>query len=241
MVLHGLFGMLDNWHTFARELSNNNLVVSMDLRNHGRSGHADTFSYAEMAEDVLETMHSMGMYQASILGHSMGGKVAMYLATQDSSTVSALISVDIAPKPYPPGHHDVINALQSIDPRHCESRSEAMAAFMNQLNDLGVSRFLMKNLKRDEQGGFSWRMNLPVIVDNYSEVIQGLPEGSVYDGPSLFVRGSKSGYIQNDDMEVILEHFPEAVVETINDAGHWIHAEQPGALLERVRHFLETV
>ncbi len=238
IILHGLFGMLDNWQTLGRRWGEDHTVFLVDLRNHGRSPHVPEHDYPSMAEDVVNFMAENGMYEASILGHSMGGKVAMQMALHHADQVSKLVVVDIAPKAYPGGHEVILEALQGVNLSTVEERSEADASLQTRIEEMGIRQFLLKNLSRQKEGGYRWKMNLPVLIEHYQEVLANIEEGYPYEGSALFVRGDRSRYIQDEDIPNILDHFPQARVETVVDAGHWVHAEQPQALFDRVTAFL---
>lgn len=239
VILHGLFGMLDNWQTLARQWAEDYHVILLDLRNHGRSLHSDEMNYALMAEDVAVTLEEMGIDECYLLGHSMGGKVAMQIAFSYPDLVQKLVVVDITPRRYRPGHQSVFAALNAVDPAAITDRKAAAEEMSRHMPDRGVQLFLLKNLTRDEQAGYRWRMNLPAITAAYDQLIG--PVGLATDcftGPTLFLRGRKSGYVQDDDLELINLLFPAAQLVTIEDAGHWVHAEQPEALLAAVNAFL---
>lgn len=238
IIMHGLFGMLDNWQTIAKQLSTDYSVYTVDLRNHGRSPHSDEFDYCIMAEDVVAFMESHGFYSAHLIGHSMGGKVAMQIAMEYPDHVQKLVVVDIAPKLYAPGHTWIFNALASIDLQHVSSRRAVETHLMDQIDSRSIVRFLMKNLARDPNGGYKWKMNLDVIRAKYENVSGEVIAGDPFDGPTLFLRGGMSPYITLDDWPLIEELFPNARLETIKGAGHWVHSEEPEALLGAVRAFL---
>ena len=235
VILHGLFGNLDNWQTLARKWATDYTVISVDLRNHGRSPHADEMTYPLMAEDVAEFLEGKGIDECTLLGHSMGGKVAMQTALSYPGLVSKLIVVDMAPRRYGRGHDDVFAALHALDPASLNDRNEADAQMKPHMADAGVRMFLLKNLTRHTEGGFRWRMNLEVLHRDYDNIVAPVGElGQSFDGPALFVRGSKSDYVQDNDWPYILQLFPEAELVTVEGAGHWVHAERPDELLKLV-------
>ncbi len=238
LVLHGLFGMLDNWQTLGRRFAEHYLVYLLDQRNHGRSPHAASMSYPEMAEDLHEFMTANWIHEAAILGHSMGGKTAMQLALQYPDTVSRLIVVDMAPRAYPGGHEFIFEALRELDLSAVEDRVEADAQLARRIPQRGIRQFLLKNLARTNGEGYRWKMNLPVIYDDYEQVLAPLQSDRPYEGPALFIRGGKSGYVRDADWPDILELFPNARLETVAGAGHWVHAEAPDALFRLVHDFL---
>ena len=210
IILHGLFGMLDNWATFARYLSETFQVFTVDLRNHGRSPHAESFNYDVLAEDIREFILEHNLAPATLMGHSLGGKTAMLTALRWPDLVDKLIVVDMAPKAYVPQHDQVIAALEQTDPASAGSRTEIEEALVAQLEDIGVARFLMKNVARDTSGKLHWRMNLPILIAHYAETTRALPADLQYPGPALFVRGGNSRYILDADMELIRKLFPVA-------------------------------
>lgn len=239
IILHGLFGTLDNWQTIAKQLAENYSVYIIDLRNHGRSPHAEPFDYPTMAADLQTFMESHWIYKAHIIGHSMGGKVAMQLALDYPDMVTKLVVVDIAPKTYASGHDLIFDALLGLDLKNIKNRKEADAALKVKIPDFGVRQFLLKNLSKNKTSGFyEWKMNLPVIHDSYDKILENLDTDDTFDDETLFIKGEKSDYIQDDDLSLLQTYFPDAVLKTVKDAGHWVHAEQPEALLEMVGDFL---
>lgn len=238
-ILHGLFGFSDNWQTIAKVLAEEHLVITPDLRNHGRSPHVDTHSYPEMAEDLVQFMESHWMFSAAFVGHSMGGKVAMQLALSHPDLVERLVVVDMAPGPSKSDHTGIFDALLGLDLGKLEQRAEAEAFLKKQIPDIGTVQFLLKNITRDQEGAFAWKMNLPVLFKQYHEVLKPL-SGTPFTKPTLFIRGGRSNYIKESDWPGILDLFPNAQLETIQAAGHWVHADQPAALLALVQRFLST-
>lgn len=238
IILHGLFGMLDNWQTLGRKLAENYSVYLIDQRNHGRSPHADEHTYESMAEDLKQFMDSILLPKAHIMGHSMGGKTAMQFATYYPEMVDHLIVVDIAPKVYRPGHDDIFQALQELQLEEAISRSDVDKQLGRYIDSEGVRQFLLKNIVRDKATGFRLRMNLPVIYRDYEKILDNPDWEEVFEGPALFIRGAESKYVADKDMLTILEHFPAAKLETIKEAGHWVHADQPDRLLQLLRTFL---
>lgn len=238
IILHGLLGMLDNWQTLARRFAEEFEVYSVDLRNHGKSPHSADMDYLLMAQDVVDLMDHLELGSANIIGHSMGGKVAMQIGISFPSRVKSIIAVDIAPKSYPPGHEHILNALSEANPRQSETRQEIQEFLMDRLKSMSIVLFLMKNLSRHKEGGFQWKMNLNAIRINYDKIIGEIEEDQIYDGPALFIRGGKSGYVVDEDLDMIRSHFPNAELVTIPDAGHWVHADEPDALYEAVMGFL---
>ncbi len=238
IIMHGVFGMGDNWQTLGRKWAEQYEVHLLDMRNHGRSPHSDDFSYELMSDDLLEYMETHDMETARILGHSMGGKVAMLFSVYNPEKVEKVVVADIAPKPYKPHHQNILEALQGLDLDNISSRSEADEQFA--IKDEGTRQFLLKSLYWKEKGKLGWRFNLPVIAREIEKVGEPLPAQAIYYGPTLFVRGGNSWYIKDDDMEEIEAHFPEARLETIEGAGHWLHAEKPRQFFSVVDEFLKS-
>ena len=238
LILHGLFGSLDNWLTHARNLEADYSVYLIDLRNHGRSPHSDSFDYRVMAEDLYELMEAEGILSAHLLGHSMGGKVVMEFAGLYPEKVDKLIVADMGIKQYPPHHTAVFEALTSIDLSVIPSRKAAEAFLMQKLdNDVVTTQFLLKGLGRDAANQFIWKFNFPAILGNYSAILAGVsPE--IFEKPTLFLSGGNSSYILESDHAAIRSHFPLAQFEVMEGVGHWLHAENPSLFLEKVRHFL---
>lgn len=239
IILHGLFGLLDNWHNMAKTLSANYHVYSLDLRNHGQSPKSAVMNYAVMADDLWEFMKDRGIAQAHIMGHSMGGKVAMEFALRFPEKCAKLIVVDIAPKKYKPGHDEIFKALFALDINNTEKTRKDFDEDMQALiPEFGVRQFLLKSLERKEDGSYQWKFNLEALHTHYT-AINDEPEGNrMYKGPILFLRGGNSRYVGDEDQAKIAALFPNYQLETIEGAGHWVHAEKPGELVEVVERFL---
>ena len=241
VVLHGLFGTLDNWQTIGKQLAERHTVFLIDLRNHGQSPHVPTISYPEMADDIRQFMEAHWIYSAAVIGHSMGGKVAMTLALEYPDFVSRLAVIDIAPKYYSGGHEGVFDTLASLDLTQLESRQQAETYLSSRIADKPTVQFLMKNLSRNgTEGTFKWKMNFDIIKKDYANILSPIGQGAdPYLGPSLFVRGGKSDYIKDDDFSLIRGLFPFADIKTVPNVGHWVHAEAPTALLHHFIDFLD--
>lgn len=243
VILHGLFGTLDNWQTIAKQLAEHFTVYILDQRNHGRSPHHDLIDYPTMAEDLKHFMETHWMFKAHIMGHSMGGKTAMQFALEHPDMVDKLIVVDVAPKRYAGGHEEILAAILALDLKQVQSRSDAELFLRQRLTreDESTIQFLMKNLSRNTDGSFEWKMNFPALNAHYADILDTIKVDATFEGKALFIRGEKSKYIQDADWQNIVKFFPKAYLETIPNAGHWVHAEQPKALLEIVRNFLSEV
>ncbi len=238
LILHGLFGSLDNWHTIARRLSEERWTVTVDLRNHGASPHSSQLSYPLLAADVVELIERLAAERVALLGHSMGGKTAMELALSHPARIERLIVVDIAPKRYPPHYEDLRDAMLSVDAAAIGSRREAEEALARRIPDQALRLFLLKNLKRGEGGRFRWQLDLPSISANFDRIWAAIDGDRSFAGPALFVRGKRSDYILDADLPAIQRLFPGARLSTIEDAGHWVQADQPDALVDAAASFL---
>lgn len=241
IVLHGLFGSARNWAGHARSLAETHHVYALDLRNHGSSDRAMTMTYEEMAEDVAGFIADQGISDPIVMGHSMGGKVAMHLALAAPDLVRALIVVDIAPVSYGHDMLDYIAAMQMLDLSGEHRRSELEEELRDQVEDPGITSFLMTNLER-ANGGFQWRINLTAISAGMSAISAfSPPPGAVYESPTVFIAGADSSYIRDTHRDRILELFPKSRTVKIKDANHWVHADQPEAFLKTVDAFLGAV
>ncbi len=240
VILHGFMGMGDNWKTLGNRFAELGYQVHLvDQRNHGRSFHDEAFSYEVMVEDVKAYCDYHQLNKMVLLGHSMGGKTAMLYATTYPECVKKLIVADIGPKAYPPHHQYILKALSELEKQPITSRKQADEILSQFIKDVGIRQFLLKNLYWKEKGVLGLRMNLPVLSKNIEEVGKALPKDAVFNGDTLFIKGEKSGYIEDYDVPFILKHFPKAKIVTINNAGHWLHAENPKQFYSEVVSFLE--
>ncbi len=237
IVLHGLFGSADNWATMARKMAPYRTVYLLDQRNHGASPHDDEFTYEAMVEDLNFFLKQHDIIKPDILGHSMGGKVAMFFAVKYPDLINKLIVVDIAPKRYPVHHDVILEGLKAIDIKNIRSRQEADEALADYVDNAGIRQFLLKNLKRTDNG-FTWKMNLDVIYNQIANVGAGLNEDDRFTHETLFVRGALSQYILDEDVPDIARHFPQFTLVTIQGASHWVHAEKPDELAATIEDFL---
>lgn len=254
VIVHGLYGSGDNWVSIARELSDRFEVFVVDQRNHGQSPHSDRMDYPSMRDDLREFMDRQGIRRAVLIGHSMGGKTIMSFAISWPDRVQSLVSIDIAPKAYhelalnshaAANHAGMIDAMLELDLSNAESREEIDQALAVKIGSERIRSFLLKNVRRDPSGKFSWRLNLKALRDNLDRIMDGLDtgriiaEGGITGFPALFVSGEKSDYIQAGDLHMIRTIFPVADLVTIPNAGHWVHAEQPDLLVKNIRYFLD--
>ena len=237
LILHGLFGTYENWGSQIKTLSEHFQVIAVDLRNHGRSPHSDEISYPLMANDILSLMDELNLERAHILGHSMGGKVAMQLALTAPDRLQKLIVVDIAPVLYTPHHDDVFQGLFNIQLDGLKSRGAADQQLAEYVEEPSVRAFLLKNLYRTEDKQFAWRMNLPVLHSEYHHISQP-PAGSPHKGETLFIKGANSDYLIPAYRDQVVGLFPKASYKVIEGAGHWPHAEKAEMFSRIVLKFL---
>ena len=237
IILHGLFGSSDNWLTQAKLFAPYYKVYSLGQRNHGQSPHSDAFDYVSMVDDLKEFMDDRSVSQPVIIGHSMGGKAAMNFALAHPDLISKLIVVDIAPKPYNLEHYTIVEGLKAIPVERLESRNEADEVLSQHVPEPDVRQFLLKNLQRQRDGGFSWKINLPVISEKLTNIGADLQFSGTFNKPVLFLRGGRSKYISDNDHQRIHEIFPAAEIQTL-DTGHWVQAEQPQAFFDAVTAWL---
>ncbi len=238
IILHGLLGMLDNWHSFSKKLSHEYRIISVDQRNHGKSFHSDEFSLSLLAKDIDALMSELNIEQATIIGHSMGGKTVMQLLSDIPYRIDKAIIIDISPREYQRGHDNIFKALMSLDLNNLTSRQQATEQLLKSLSDLGVVQFLLKNLQRDADNTFKWKANVNALYENYETILSNPLEDKYITTPTLFVAGSKSNYIQEEDHDIIHSIFVSATIEVVQEAGHWIHAEKPNELLKIVKDYL---
>ena len=238
VALHGFLGSLDNWQAMSKRLAQGHTVYSVDLRNHGRSPHSRVMNYRVMAQDLRELIGEHGFNAASILGHSMGGKVAMQLATEHPDEIGNLIVVDIAPKAYPPVHRDMLHAMRAVDLLSCKSYEEVGDALAAAISDPAIRGFITKNLSRDGDGNLQWRLGLDEIILNYDELTKAIVIDKPFTRPTCFLRGGRSNFIEESDAAMIREIFPRAVFKTVGNAGHWIHIDDADEFHSIVTDFL---
>jgi pimeloyl-ACP methyl ester carboxylesterase len=240
IIIHGLLGSGDNWHLLAQRFAEAGFhVYTLDLRNHGRSPHSREFNLHLMVEDLLEFMDDQLLTTASVMGHSLGGKVAMQFTLDYPEKVYKLVVADMSPRAFGRGHDDIFQALFNIQLLHLQSRKQAEDQLIaDGITEAGTRLFLLKNLSRDAAGNFEWKPNLEILWEQYDEIrvaIQGQP----WFGHSLFVRGGLSEYMMEADEMLIQQLFPKSTIETIDHAGHWVHADAPDAYFAICNAFLK--
>jgi esterase len=240
LILHGFLGMSDNWKTLGSQFASAGFQVHLlDLRNHGRSFHSEEFSYEIMAQDVFEYCNENGLENIDVIGHSMGGKTAMLLATSYPNLVDKLLVADIGPKFYAPHHQDILAGLNAVDFTTKPSRNDVEEMLKNHIPDFGTRQFLMKSLYWKEPGQLAFRFNLAVFNEKINEIGKALQSDLIFERPTLFIRGGNSNYIQDNDFENIKKHFPNSSFETIPNVGHWLHAENSEMFYELASVFFK--
>lgn len=240
VIVHGLFGSLDNWQTIGKQFSEKYRVILVDQRNHGKSPHFDLHNYESMSADLDNLLDNLQISKCILLGHSMGGKTVMRYAVDHPDRVEKLIVADISPKQYPVHHQLILQALNSVDFTEDNSRQLISEKISQSIKSPGVIQFLMKGVARDDDNNFTWKFNLPVLTQQIENIGEPLNEFDNYDGPTLFLAGEKSDYIQIDDEIIIKRNFPKASIVKIKNAGHWLHAENPKDFYNEVVSFIDN-
>lgn len=239
LIIHGFLGMSDNWKTLGTQFAQQGFQVHMlDMRNHGKSPHSEDFTYEAMVQDVYDYCEKNHLGKIHLLGHSMGGKIAMFFATTYPEKVDKLIVADIGPKYYAPHHQTILAGLNAVDFSIKPSRAEVEETVSNYIKDFGTRQFLLKSLYWVEPGQLGFRFNLDVFNRKIETIGKALPAENHFDRPVLFLRGDKSDYILDVDFETIRHHFSDVEIVTIANAGHWLHAENPRDFYESVIGFL---
>ncbi len=242
ILIHGLFGSLENLNMVARTLAKTYCVTSVDVRNHGSSFHENNMAYDVLAHDVIKVLDHLQIDKSHILGHSMGGKIAMQLALSYPQRVNKLIVADIAPVAYPPHHNTIIAGLQAIDLNSVTKRKDADIQLSKYVENTGVRQFLLRNLVANQAGIYQFRCNLDYINNNYSQIMQGadidINKGKMFIGDTLFIKGDLSDYILPEHRETIIKFFPNSRAKIIQGAGHWLHAEKSVVFNKIVTDFL---
>lgn len=243
LILHGFLGMSDNWKTLGSKFADPDSyqgyeVHLIDQRNHGRSFHSDEFNYEVLADDLLNYLEFHNLDKVNLLGHSMGGKTAMFFAILHPERVNKLLIADIGPRYYSAHHQDILNGLNAVDFSQISSRKDIEMVLSDYIPEYGIRQFLLKNVYRVSKGEFGYRFNLKSLTENYDEVGVALPPLTQFDGETLFLRGENSGYIDDNDRNLIEAHFPNSQIVTVKNAGHWLHAENPADFYDEVVSFL---
>ena len=239
VILHGLFGSLDNWQSLGREFGNYFTTYIVDQRNHGKSPHFDEHNYPLMAADLKSFLEEQGIKKTHLLGHSMGGKTVMQFSIQEPQFIKKMIVADMAPKYYAPHHQDIISALESVDFSIQTNRKKVQLKIEESIFDIGIVQFLMKGLTWVSKTQLGWKFNLKVLSEKIESIGEELEGFAYFTNPTLFLRGENSDYITLDDIDTIEEIFPMAQYSTIENSGHWMHAENPKRFFEEVLNFLK--
>lgn len=243
IILHGLFGSLDNWQTLAREYADDFSVYTIDQRNHGKSPQSDSpFTYRQLAADLYEFMEQHGIYETHLLGHSMGGKTVMQFAAEHPDLIDRIVVADMGIRQYPSHHDLVLDTLDAFPFKDISTRKEADAWMETRIEDFGVRQFLLKSLVRDSSGKqeFRWKFNFPVLLRDYDNILGKVQSDYPIHNPALFLRGGNSEYVRDEDFKDIKTLFPNAVLDTIETAGHWLHAEAPEEFYQKTLSFLKA-
>ena len=241
ILIHGLFGSLENLNVLARPLSQHYCVTSVDVRNHGDSFHKKTMTYADLATDMINVLNHLHIKTCVLLGHSMGGKIAMQVALMHPERISKLIVADIAPVQYPPHHLSIIEGLTALDFNKVFTRKDADLQLSLFVDEIGIRQFLLRNLIKDSQGNFSLKCNIANISYCYQQIMQANTlhdKQQPYQGPTLFIKGGNSDYIQAKHKDAITTLMPNSRAKIIQGAGHWLHAEKPVAFNKLITDFL---
>ena len=238
VILHGLFGMLDNWQALAKQFGQFFETHIVDQRNHGKSFHAEEHNYELMCADLMNYLDVRGLDKVSLLGHSMGGKTAMMFAAKFPERVEKLVVVDIAPKYYAPHHQEILAGLNAVENAKVQSRKEADKLLSQHFSELGIRQFLLKNLYWRTKEDLAFKCNLDVLSKEIQNVGEAIFDTAVFTEPTLFIDGETSNYILEEDVELIERHFPDAEIVEIANAGHWVHAENPQDFFDEVSRFL---
>lgn len=241
VILHGLYGISDNWVTFGRSLADHYSVFLPDLRNHGQSPHSNIFDFPSLSTDILELCESQNLHDIYLIGHSLGGKTAMLIALQNPELVNKLVVVDISLRKSPPDRHHqkLLNAMLSVDFSTAQARSDVERQLEKTISDKALRQFLLKSVYWRDRTTLDWRLNLKSINENLLSIFEGISFPGVFNKPAMFIRGGLSDYILDDDIPGIKEKFPGAEVKTIANASHWVHADAPGEFYSLVRNFLD--
>ncbi|EKE86850.1 alpha/beta fold hydrolase [Idiomarina xiamenensis] len=237
MLIHGLFGDLDNLKGISRELQDYPRIL-IDTRNHGDSFHSAEMDYPSMAADAFKVLQHLNLEQVIVIGHSMGGKIAMEMTMQQPQRILKAVFADVAPVAYEARHNHILDCLTGIDLAQVDSRQAAEKQMQAAIPERGVRQFLLKNLRRDKQG-YHWRLNLPALQQNYDNIIGAVSEGH-FDKPVLLIKGGQSDYLTSAHQDAVTARYSDAQVKVVEGAGHWLHAEKPRIVNRLIRQFIES-
>ncbi|MCF7519048.1 alpha/beta fold hydrolase [Pseudoalteromonas sp. L21] len=239
VLIHGLFGSLENLNVIAKALAENYTVTNVDLRNHGKSFHSETMNYEVMADDIYNLLKHLNISNAHIIGHSMGGKAAMQLALKHKDVVNKLVVLDISPVANKPRHSAIFAGLNEVAEASVADRKAADQLLAKHIDEMGVRQFLLKSFAKNDQGQYQWRFNLDVLYQQYENILSQLDENDSCLCDTLFVKGNDSDYILAEHRPMIISLFPNAKAKVIHGAGHWLHAQKPLAVNKAISDFLE--
>jgi esterase len=240
VILHGLLGLSDNWVTFGRQLASDFEVFIPDLRNHGQSPHDPVFNFPVLVEDLHELIEDQGLKKVNLIGHSLGGKTAMFFALEYPDLLDKLVVVDIALRKYSPNleHQMLIDAMMEVDFSSVHSRSDVDRQFEQNVHSLKLRQFLLKNIYWKDKETLGWRVNLPVLKESLPRMLEGITTDKKFLNPVLLVRGGLSDYVTDADLPAMVKQFPRTSVKTLANASHWVHADAPGEFYSLVHEFL---
>src|SRR5690242_798413 len=238
VILHGFLGSSENWRAMRKLFATTYKVFSVDQRNHGSSPHSSTMNYEVMTEDLREFLAEQGLSEVFLLGHSMGGKVAMQFASESPEAIEKLVILDIGPKAYPPAHRPLLQAMQNLELNGLKTYGEAEAGLGGTISDAPLRKFVVKNLMRDRNGEFQWRIGLDSLAANYDQLIEAPAILNSFDKPTCFIRGGLSRFIEDQDFAAIRKYFPRAEFHTVPTAGHWVHIDAPEEFYRIVDEYL---
>lgn len=243
IILHGLYGMSDNWLNIAKKFSDNYTVYIPDLRNHGQSPHSREISYPAMADDINEFILKYSIENPVIIGHSMGGKVAMQYVLNHKNNIKALIIADIAPSKYEPRHTHIntMQAMLSVNPEEYSKYSDIEAKLAQSIESKQILNFILKNLKKNSNGKLMWKLNIKAISENYYKLGAAIFSDNVFIGKSLFIKAEKSEYLKAEQYSYIFKIFPNAEIKIMPGVSHWLHAENPDLFVDIINTFLENI
>jgi pimeloyl-ACP methyl ester carboxylesterase len=241
VILHGLFGLSDNWVTFGRRLGEHYSVYIPDLRNHGQSPHSKVFDFPSLENDLMEMVEENGLDNIFLIGHSLGGKTAMIFTIHHPDLVKKLVVADISLRKSPPDreHQQLLNSMINVDFSAAKSRSDVEKQLIERINSPKLRQFLLKNVYWRDRHSLDWRLNLHSINENLPAIFEEIKIPGMYSGPVLFIRGGLSDYILDSDLGDLKKKFPGAEVKTIANASHWVHADAPGEFYDLVKGFLD--
>ena len=240
VILHGLLGLSDNWVTFGRQLASDFEVFIPDLRNHGQSPHDPVFNFTVLVEDLHELIEDQGLKKVNLIGHSLGGKTAMFFTLEYPDLLDKLVVVDIALRKYSPNleHQMLIDAMMEVDFSSARSRSDVDRQFEQNVHSIKLRQFLLKNIYWKDKETLGWRVNLPVLKESLPRMLEGITTDKKFLNPVLLVRGGLSDYVTDADLPAMVKQFPHTSVQTLANTSHWVHADAPEEFYNLVHEFL---